>query len=76
MTLDFSHIDYFDTTKEKLIQAKHVPGVKCKCDEYEKLKELENNWILKVGSFYGSSGLNSRNEIKSKTRSKWQEDPG
>ena len=65
----------FDTTREKLIRAKHVPGAKCKCDECKKLKEFENNWILKIGSFYGSSGLNSRHEIKSKTQSKWKEGP-
>ena len=75
-TLDFTLIDFFDTTREQLIKAKHVSGAKCKCSECEKLKELQNSWILKVGSFYGSSGLNSRNEIKKKTRSKWNEGPG
>ena len=69
-TLDFMLIDFFDTTNEKLRMAKHVPGAKCKCNECEKLRDLEDNWILKVGSFYGSSGLNSRNDIKKKTRSK------
>ena len=75
-TLDFTLINFFDTTREQLIKEKHVSGAKCKCSECEKLKELENSWILKVGSFYGSSGLSSRNEIKRKTRSKWNEGPG
>ena len=75
-TLDFTLIDHFDTTKEKLRNAKHIPGVKCKCTECNKLRDLEEIWILKVGSFYGSSGLNTRNDIKRKTRSQWNENPG
>ena len=66
--LSFTLVDYFDTTKEKLRRAKHEPGPKCRCQEYPNLKDLEDKWILKVGSFFGVSGLNSRNEIKSKTR--------
>ena len=69
-TLDFTLIDFFDTTKEKLRKVKHESGGKCKCSECWLLRDLEIIWILKVGSFYGSSGLNSRNDIKKKTRSK------
>ena len=75
-TLDFTLIDYFDTTEEKLLHAKHVTGPKCRCTECGKLKDLEDRWILKVGSFYGNSGLNNRNEIKRKTRAQWNENPG
>ena len=70
-TLDVTLIDFFDTTEEKLLKANHVPGPKCRCGECGKLKHLEDCWILKVGSFYGESGLNHRNEIKRKTRVQW-----
>lgn len=29
-TLDFTLLDYYDTTREKLILAQHVPGPKCR----------------------------------------------
>ena len=70
-TLDFTLIDFFDTTEEQLKKAKHVPGPKCRCIECQKLKDLEDKWILKMGSFYGKPGLNGRDEIKSKTRANW-----
>ena len=65
-TLAFTLIDYYDTTKEKLQRANHVPGPYCQCKECGHLKNLEDRWILKMGSFYGSSGLNSRDEAKKK----------
>ena len=72
MTLGFNLIDFFDTTEGKLLEAGHVPGPKCRCSECNKLKDLEDRWILKMGSFYGISGLNSRDEIKNKTRCTWK----
>ena len=66
-TLDFTLIDYYDTTQEKLLRANHVTGPYCQCTECIHLKDLEDRWILKVGSFYGNSGLNSRDEAKKKT---------
>ena len=75
LTLDFTLIDFFDTTADILKQANHVPGPKCRCNECEKLKELEDRWILKLGSFYGKSGLNLRDEIKKKTRYTWKNKP-
>ena len=69
-TLDFTLLDYFDTTEEKLRHFEHLPGPKCRCSECEKLKLLEDRWILKLGTFY-VHGLNSRNEVKSKSRYNW-----
>ena len=74
-TLNFTLIDYLDTTEEKLQRANHIPGPKCRCNECEKLKTLEDRWILRIGSFYGSSGLNNRDEIKRKTRCQWTRPP-
>jgi hypothetical protein len=69
MTLDFTLINYYDTSKEKLILAEHEPG-QCRCSECDKLKSLEDKWILKLGTFYGS-GMNSRDEVISKSRFNW-----
>ena len=66
-TLVFTLIDFYDTTKEKLERAGHVPGPYCQCKECGHLKDLEDRWILKMGTFYGSSGLNSRDDAKNKT---------
>ena len=70
-TLDFTLVDYYDTTIEKLILAKHEKGVKCQCEECGKLKSLEDFWILKLGTFH-SDNFNSRDEIKTKTRINWK----
>ena len=58
-------------TKEALLKAEHVPGPKCRCQECSRLKDLEDEWIVRMGTFYGESGLNSRDEIQSKTRFNW-----
>ena len=67
-TLSMTLIDFYDTTEEKINRAGHVQGPKCRCEECNKLKELEDQWIFKMGSYYGISGLNTRDETKSKTR--------
>ena len=69
--LVFTLIDHYDTTREKLELANHISGPKCQCSECEKLLNLENRWILRLGTFYGDSALNTRDEIKSKTRANW-----
>ena len=71
MTLTVTLIDYYDTTEETLVAAGHVPGPKCRCIECNHLKNLEDRWILKMGTFYGDSGLNTRDEMKNKTRGHW-----
>ena len=69
-TLVFTLIDYYDTTLEKIRTAGHVPGPKCRCKECDHLKDLENQWIMKMGTYYGSSGLNLRDEQKNRANSK------
>ena len=68
--LNITLIDFYDTTQEKLQKANHSSGPYCPCKECENLKHLEDRWILKMGTFYGSSGLNSKDEAKSKTISR------
>ena len=71
-TLNFTLIDHYDTTREKLEVARHEKGAKCRCQECANLKDLEDKAILKLGTFYGDSGLNTRDEINSKTRCNWK----
>ena len=47
-----------DVSKEELREAGHVKGPKCRCDQCGKLKEIEDKWILKMGTFFGEEGLN------------------
>ena len=72
-TLDFTLVDFYDTTQQKLVNAKHETGPKCRCMECERLKSLEDSWIVKLGTFQenGPHGLNSRNELKSRSRYNW-----
>ena len=71
-TLNFVLIDHYDTTRVKLEAAKHENGAKFRCQECSNLKDLEDQNILNLGTFYGNSGLNTRDEIISKTRCNWK----
>ena len=62
--------DYIDVTEEEVQTAQHG-GVGCICSLCKKLKNLEDNWIMKLGCFYHPAGLNKRDEIKNKVRSKY-----
>ena len=66
--LKWTLVDFMDTSEEKLTTAGHVGGPKCRCSECNRLKAIEDKWICRMGSFYGSSGLNTRDEIKSRSR--------
>ena len=44
-------------------------GVGCECGLCGKFKNLEDDWIMRLGSFYYPGGLNKRDEIKRKARS-------
>ena len=72
MQLRITLIDSIHTTPEKLTEAGHIAGPQCRCTECSRLKSVEDDWICKLGTFYGKH-LNSRNEIKSKSRvnSQW-----
>ena len=66
-SIRISLIDFVDTSVEKLRVARHKGG-NCKCMECDKLRKVENKWILRLGTFYGRSGLNARNVIESGVR--------
>jgi hypothetical protein len=68
--LSVTLLDYMDGTEEQ-VQTEQHGGVGCVCQLFKKLKELEDNWIMKLGCFYHPSGLNKRDEINCKVRSKY-----
>ena len=56
------------TNKEKTEASNHKAGEGCRCSECERLKELEDKWICRLGTFHGQFGLNERDEMKRKNR--------
>ena len=60
-TLFFTLVDHLDTTQEELDSAGHEAGPKCKCKVCEKLKVLEDKFMVRTGSLY-NHGLNTRDE--------------
>ena len=70
---DFNHlkitlVDHIDTSEEVLARVGHTGGVKCRCSECQRLKDQEDKWICRLGSFNQPGGLNTRDEIKSRVR--------
>ena len=61
-------LGHMDTSQEKLDDAGHTGGVQCRCSECEKLKDLEDKWICRLGSFHAPHGINTRDEIKARSR--------
>ena len=65
--LTYTLVDSIDTTQEKLTAAGHQGG-NCRCSECQRLKDVEDTWITRMGTFNAPHGLNSRDEIKSRSR--------
>ena len=66
--LTWTLVDHIDTTEGRLVTAGHQGGAKCRCGECVRLKNTEDKWICRLGAFHGPSGLNSRDEIKARSR--------
>ena len=66
--LELTLLDAMDVNEQMLNAAKHKPGPGCTCSLCNKLKNLEDNWILRVGTFFPPHGLNTRDELKEKVR--------
>ena len=66
--LEWTLVDHMDTSQERLDTARHEGGVNCRCSECDGLKSIEDKCICRLGSFYGDSGLNCRNEIKARSK--------
>ena len=59
--LNVTILDCFDTTEEKLKTAGHK-GRYCNCSQCCFAKRLEDKWIARLGSMFGDSGLNTKEE--------------
>ena len=57
-----------DTSTEELELAGHQGGAKIRCTQCLRLKKQEDKWICRLGAFYGENGLNSRDEVKARSR--------
>ena len=40
--------------------------------ECQRLKRIEDKWILRMGTFYGDSGLNTRDELTTAVRGNYR----
>ena len=61
-------LDYLDTTQQLLTEAGHTGGPQCRCNQCDRLKRIEDKWIMRLGTFFGESGLNVRDEIVTNVR--------
>ena len=61
-------LDHMDITHEEIFKFKHKNSPGFQCDLCHKLKEKEDKWICRMGTLHLPHGLNSRDEIKKKSR--------
>ena len=66
--LVYTLLDHIDTSEEQLDKAGHTGGVGCRCQECQRLKDQEDKWICRLGTFHPPHGLNTRDEIKTRSR--------
>ena len=61
-------VDFIETSEDLLREAGHIGGVACRCSECQRLKDQEDKWICRLGTFNPPHGLNTRDEIKTRSR--------
>ena len=66
--LTWTLIDFIETSEERLMEVGHIGGVSCRCSECQRLKNQEDKWICRLGTFFAPNGLNTRDEIKTRSR--------
>ena len=59
--LNFTILDCYDSTAEKQQRAGHQSKY-CKCSECSFAKRIEDKWIARLGTMFGDTGLNSKDE--------------
>ena len=59
--------DIIDDANSRLLDLVYDKNL-CRCSECQRLKDQEDKWIYRLGSFNPPAGLNTRNEIKSRVR--------
>ena len=57
-------LEHMNTTEESLRSSSHQAGPGCRCRQCNKLKDLEDKWICRLGTFHGDFGLNERDEMR------------
>ena len=62
-------LEHMDVKHEDILRLNHNNSPGCQCDLCQKLKEKEDKWICRMGTLHHPYGLNSRDEIKRKSRS-------
>ena len=63
MSLKVTLLESMDVTREEVQRAQHG-GVCCGGQLCNHLKYIEDEWIMKLGTFYYPGGLNKMDEIK------------
>ena len=66
--LTWTLLDSMVTSEEKLAEVGHGGGVACRCSECQRLKDIEDKWIMRMGTFNPPHGLNTRDEIQTRCR--------
>ena len=61
-------LEHMNVNEEDLQTASHLAGPGCRCNQCEKLKNLEDKWICRMGTFHGVYGLNERDEVRRRAR--------
>ena len=61
-------LEHMEVTHEDIVNSGHNNSPGCQCDLCSKLKDKENKWICRMGTMHQPHGLNSRDEIKRKSR--------
>ena len=61
-------LEHMAITHKELKEHKHRESPGCRCNLCGKLKQLEDTWICCVGTMHKPHGLNTRDEIISKSR--------
>ena len=59
--LNITLLDCFDTTREKLRNAGHKSQY-CDCSECKGARRIEDKWVARLGTMFGTSGLNSKED--------------
>ena len=66
-----SLLEQFNTSDEKLKRANHGGGAGCQCSQCILLKQIEDKWICRLGTYHGKFGLNERDEISNRARASY-----
>ena len=61
-------LEHMEVSHEDILKYMHKNSPGCQCDLCKKLKEKEDKWICRMGTLHQPHGLNSRDEIKRKSR--------